>query len=80
MGSARNVMVVKSSQAIIAIDGSHGTLSEIGHALQSGIPVIGLGTWSLRIDGREDTSIITAMSAKDAVDKAITLIQNHYPE
>ncbi len=39
MGHARNVAVVKSAQAVIAIAGSYGTLSEIGHALQSGIPV-----------------------------------------
>jgi len=76
MGNARNVAVVKSSQAIIAIDGSHGTLSEIGHALQNRIPVIGLNTWSLSIDGRADDGIIPANSPKDAVNKAIELINN----
>ncbi len=76
IGHARNVAVVKSSQAIIAIDGSYGTLSEIGHALQSGIPVIGLNTWSLSIDRRIDDGIIPADSPKDAVDKAIELINN----
>ncbi len=74
LGHARNVAVVKSAQAVIAIDGSYGTLSEIGHALQSGIPVIGLNTWSLSIDGKVDDSIILADSPKDAVDKAIYLI------
>jgi len=76
LGHARNVAVVKSSQAIIAIDGSYGTLSEIGHALQSGIPVIGLNTWSLSIGGRADKNIIPADSAKDAVNRAIALISN----
>lgn len=76
IGYARNVAVVKSSQAIIAIDGSYGTLTEIGHALQSSIPVIGLNTWSLSIDGRADKSIIPADSPKDAVNKAIALINN----
>ena len=47
VGYARNVAVVKTSQAVIAIDGSYGTLTEIGYALQCGIPVIGLDTWSL---------------------------------
>jgi len=75
-GYARNVAVVKSAQAIIAIDGSYGTLSEIGHALQSGIPVIGLNTWSLSIDGKADDSIIIADSPKDAVNKALELINN----
>jgi len=76
LGHARNVAVVKSSQAIIAIDGSYGTLSEIGHALQNGIPVIGLNTWSLSIDGRADDSIIPADSPKDAINRAIALISN----
>jgi uncharacterized protein (TIGR00725 family) len=75
IGYARNVAVVKSSQAVIAIDGSYGTLSEIGHALQSGIPVIGLGTWSMAIDGKTDAGIIVAKSPKEAADKAVELIQ-----
>jgi uncharacterized protein (TIGR00725 family) len=74
IGYARNAAVVKSSQAIIAIDGSYGTLSEIGFALQSSIPVIGLNTWSLSIDGKADTSIIQSDSPKDAVNKALALI------
>lgn len=80
LGYARNVAVVKSAQAVIAIDGSYGTLSEIGHALQSGIPVIGLNTWSLSIDGQADNSIIPAKTPKDAVNKAIELINKQFPE
>jgi uncharacterized protein (TIGR00725 family) len=76
MGYARNVAVVKSSQAVIAIDGSYGTLTEIGHTLQSGIPVIGLGTWEISIDGKADKNIIIAQSPKEAVDKAIKLIKD----
>lgn len=76
IGHARNVAVVRSSQAIITINGSYGTLSEIGHALQNGIPVIGLNTWSLSIDGRVDDSIIPADSPKDAVNKAMELVNN----
>ena len=74
MGYARNVAVVRSAQAIIAIGGSYGTLSEIGHALQSGIPVIGLNTWSLSRNGQQDNSIIPAQSPAEAVDKAVELI------
>ncbi len=76
IGYARNVAVVKSAQAVIAIDGSYGTLTEIGHALQSGIPVIGLDTWSLSIDGRADNNIIRAKNPREAVDKAMALIKN----
>ena len=71
IGYARNLAVVKSGMAVIAISGAFGTLSEIGHALGDGIPVIGLRTWSLSRNGNLDKSIITANSAKDAVGKAI---------
>ena len=47
LGEARNVLVVKSSQAIIAVDGSYGTLSEIALANAAGIPVVGLRSWRL---------------------------------
>jgi len=74
MGYARNITVVKSAQAVIAVGGSYGTLSEIGHALQSDIPVIGLNTWSLVKNGNEDKAIITASSPAEAVSKALSLI------
>lgn len=73
IGHARNIAVVKSAQAVIAIDGDYGTLTEIGFALKSGIPVIGLNTWSLYRNGEEDRSIIRAEDAVDAVEKAISL-------
>ncbi|GAI35063.1 unnamed protein product, partial [marine sediment metagenome] len=76
IGYARNVAVVKSAQAVIAIGGSYGTLSEIGHALQSGIPVIGLNTWSLSRNGQQDNSIIPAQNPTEAVNKALNLTRN----
>jgi len=77
MGYARNIAVVKSAQAVIAIGGNYGTLSEISHALQSGIPVIGLKTWSLSKNGRQDNSIIVVNSPAEAVNKALDLAINH---
>lgn len=44
MGNARNVLVVLNGDAVIAVDGGVGTLSEIGHALDFGRPVAGLQT------------------------------------
>jgi len=73
IGYARNVAVVMTSHAVIAIDGSYGTLTEIGYALQAGIPVIGLDTWSLSINGQAENNIIPAKNAKDAVAKAMAL-------
>ena len=73
MGYARNAIVAKSAQAVIAIGGSYGTLSEIAYALQSDVPVVGLGTWSLSRAGMEDKSIVAAHSPAEAVEKALAL-------
>ncbi len=73
VGYARNVAVVKSAQAVIAIGGSYGTLTEIGYALQTGLPVIGLNTWTIIRNNRQDKSIIPAESATKAVEMAIEL-------
>jgi len=77
MGYARNIAVVKSAQAVIAIGGNYGTLSEISHALQSGIPVIGLKTWALSKNDRQDNSIIVVNSPAEAASKALDLAINH---
>jgi uncharacterized protein (TIGR00725 family) len=44
IGNARNVLVVLNGEAVVAVDGSTGTLSEIGHALDFGRPVAGIDT------------------------------------
>ena len=68
---ARNVIVVKTGRAVIAVGGAFGTLSEIGHAVSEDIPVIGLNTWELSRDGAVDRSIVIADDPVDAVDKAV---------
>lgn len=47
LGHARNVLVVQSADAVIAVGGSHGTLSEIAIALKMKCPVYGLKTWDI---------------------------------
>ena len=66
---ARNVIVVRSSQAIIAINGEYGTLSEISIALKIGKPVVGINTWKWLND------IIVANGPEDAVEKAYNLLE-----
>ena len=74
MGQARNVVLVLSAQAIIAIAGGPGTLSEIALALKSGRPVVGLGTWRLtRSDGRPEERLQDAASPAEAVRMALTV-------
>lgn len=47
LGQARNLIIVKSAQAIISINGKFGTLSEIAFALKEGIPIVGLKSWEI---------------------------------
>ena len=75
IGYARNAVVVASAQAVIAVDGSYGTLSEISFALQAGIPVIGLGTWEISRGGQTDQKIIRADTAAAAVTLAFDAIK-----
>ena len=79
MGYARNVAVVLSGEAVIAVDGSYGTLSEIAHALAHGKPVIGLRTWSFSNDNTDDRAIIRASDPQDAVEKAIAAARSRRP-
>ncbi len=74
LGEARNVIVVKTAQVVIAIGGGYGTLSEIGHALKNGIPVVGLNTWQVSRNNIPEGSIIPAKDPADAAHKAINLI------
>ena len=69
LSHARNVLVVRSSQAIIAVEGGYGTLSEIGIALKLRKPVVGLRTWDI------SKKIITVETPKEAVKKAMSLIK-----
>lgn len=70
---ARNVLVSRTSQALIAIGGRYGTLSEIAHALNLGHPVIGISTWDLnKIDTEKHMIVETDPAA--AVAKAVSLI------
>jgi uncharacterized protein (TIGR00725 family) len=71
LGEARNAIIVRAADAVIAISGEFGTLSEIALALKLGKPVIGLGTWELRKGARAVDAIIQAESPKDAVDLAM---------
>ncbi len=75
VGYARNMAVVKSAQAAIAIGGNYGTLSEIAYALKKGIPVIGLNTWSLSRNGQESDPIIRVRNAVEAVDRAMAAVK-----
>jgi uncharacterized protein (TIGR00725 family) len=54
LGEARNALVVRAVDAVVAVGGGYGTLSEIALALKGGKPVVGLDTWE--IEGVEAAS------------------------
>ena len=64
LGELRNGLVVRASDALIAVGGEFGTLSEIAFALKLGKRVVGLSTWEL---SRRDEVILRASSAEQAV-------------
>jgi uncharacterized protein (TIGR00725 family) len=75
MGEARNAIVVRSADAVIAVAGEFGTLSEIALALKMGKPVVGLGTWELAKGGRPVEAIVRASTPEDAVSTALRLVE-----
>lgn len=52
LGVVRNLVVVTSADAVVAIGGRHGTLSEIGLALRMGREVVALGSWRIESEHR----------------------------
>jgi uncharacterized protein (TIGR00725 family) len=76
IGHARNLAVVASGEAVIAIGGEWGTLSEIGFARVLGHEVVALRSWEL--DGREGMAggpgVVTAETAQEAVTAALAAL------
>ena len=73
IGEARNAIITRTAQAVIAIGGSYGTLSEIAFALAFGVPVVGLGTWEMRRDGHPPVPIVRATTPEEAAVRAIAV-------
>ncbi len=67
LGHARNALVVSNAEAAVAVDGSHGTLSEVGLALAYGRPVAGLDTHD--VDGIE--AVASPVAAVEYVEAAV---------
>jgi len=71
MGHARNTIIVRSSDAAIAVGGGYGTLSEIALAMKCGVPVVGYKTWDARGDGGLQAPAVPAATPEEAVKKAL---------
>jgi len=73
LGEARNAIITRTAQAVIAIGGSYGTLSEIAFALRFGTPLVGLGTWEVKREGHPQAPILYAATAGEAAKRALEL-------
>lgn len=67
LGIGRNVIIARTADALIAVGGEYGTLSEIAFGLQMKKPVVGIGTWEIR-------GVIPAKNAEDAVSRVFKLL------
>lgn len=66
LGELRNGLIVRAADVVVAVGGAYGTLSEVALALDTGVPVVGVDTWS--IEGIESVA-----SAAEAARRALEL-------
>ena len=71
LGEARNVLVVRAADVVVAVRGEFGTLSEIAFALRIGTPVVGLDTWELGKSGEQVEAFLRASDPAEAVELAL---------
>jgi uncharacterized protein (TIGR00725 family) len=67
MGELRNGLIVRAADAVIAVGGAYGTLSEVALALKTGTPVVAVGSWDL-------PDVIAVGSAGEAVERALAAV------
>ncbi|MFQ5648801.1 MAG: TIGR00725 family protein [bacterium] len=68
MSEARNIIIVRAADGVIAVGGKYGTLSEMAFCLKFGVPVVGLRTWQV------SKEVVVAKTAEEAVSRIFELI------
>ena len=68
LGHARNAILARTADGVVALGGGLGTLSEIALALRNRLPTIGIKTWRFDRDGRTEPELPVAANAKEALD------------
>ena len=71
LGEGRNALIVRAADAVVAVGGGWGTLSEIALALRAGLPVVGVGTWQLARGGAPVDGVVAAPDGRSAVEEAL---------
>ena len=80
LGQGRNLLLVRSSDALVAVGGGFGTLSEIALALRIGTPVVGLATWSLHLGGHPVDAFPVARDPETAAKLTLQAARSHRPD
>ena len=78
-GEARNAIVARSADAVVAVGGEFGTLSEIALALKMGKPVVGVGTWELGRDDLARDPIVRVETPEEAVEQLRRVLPHMTP-
>lgn len=68
IGFARNTMIARTADALVAVGGRYGTLSEIAFALIAGKPVVTVGSWDLTLPDGATAPLVSCDDAGAAVD------------
>ena len=68
LGHARNAVLARTADGVVALGGGLGTLSEIALALRNGRPTIGTKTWRFDRDGRTEPQLPVAANPTEALD------------
>ena len=76
MGEMRNMLIVHAADAVIAVGGEFGTLSELAFALRIGKPVFGIDTWELSKKGKVAEAIEVVDSPSEAVARALERVRS----
>ncbi len=77
IGYMRNFLIVRAAEALIAIDGSNGTISEESFAISEGRDVIGIDSLELKKTREREGNYIKAKNAEDAVEKVLESAKNY---
>jgi len=75
LGHARNAILARTADGVVAVGGGLGTLSEIALALRNGRPAIGIQTWRFDRDQRTEPELPIAANPKDALDWLFSRMQ-----
>jgi uncharacterized protein (TIGR00725 family) len=76
LDQGRNLLLVRASDALVAVGGGFGTLSEIALALRTGVPVVGLATWGLTLAGRPVAAFAVVETPEEAAQLALDAVRS----